>query len=110
MSAVRKLTLVASEPCDAAFAAVRFASSFGENAAPFGLAPASQSVGDTVERLRQHDELDLGPYELSLIHDLRPVAPLRPSAEWTRRVEQACLGAAAAIIVLVTAGTQGWLS
>jgi hypothetical protein len=91
-------------------ARTRFTSSFGELAAPFGLAPASQSVTDTVQRLRQQDELDLAPYELSLIHVLRSVTPMRPSATWTRRVEQACLGAAAAIVVLLTAGTQGWLS
>jgi hypothetical protein len=85
-------------------ARTRFASSFGEHAAPFGLAPASQSVGDTVERLHQQDELDLGPYELSLIHDLRPVAPMWPSAETTLRIERAIVGTAVAIFGMIAVG------
>jgi hypothetical protein len=85
-------------------ARTRFSSSFGEHAAPFGLAPASQSVGDTVERLRQQDELDLGPYELSLIHYFRPVAPMWPSAETTLRIERAIVGTAVAILGMIAVG------
>jgi hypothetical protein len=85
-------------------ARTRFSSSFGEPTAPFGLAPASQSVGETVQRLRHQDELDLAPYELSLIHDLRPVAPIRPSAETTRRIEHAIVGTAVAILGMIAVG------
>jgi hypothetical protein len=85
-------------------ARTHFGSSFGEPTAPFGMAHASQSVADTVQRLREKEELDLAPYELSLIHTLRPVAPLWPSAETTLRIERAIVGTAVAIFGLIAVG------
>ncbi|MBM6576367.1 hypothetical protein KCP91_08275 [Microvirga sp. SRT01] len=90
-------------------ARTRFASSFGEHAAPFGLAPASQSVGDTVQRLREREQFDLAALEASLHRQLRPIEPIRPSAETTKRIEWACLGTALAIGLLVVSRTAGWL-